>query len=164
IGLLAGLAMAVACREVAGAEVGCKWPNDLLRGEEKVGGILAESELEGGRIALVLLGVGVNLSAAPDVPGAGALGAVEPEGLLGRFLERFAEGYAPAEAGFGTRVVAAYRPVCSTLGRRVRATALDGTVIEGEAVDVDPTGALLVRTATRLEPIRSGQVEHLREG
>jgi BirA family biotin operon repressor/biotin-[acetyl-CoA-carboxylase] ligase len=165
VSLLAGRAMAVACRELADVDVGCKWPNDLLVGEEKVGGILAESDLEGGRFAFVLLGVGVNLSAAPEgVPGAGALGDLPPEDLLERFLQRFAPGYAPADPSFPSSVVSAYRRVCRTLGRRVRATGTDGTVVEGEAVDLDETGALLIRTASGLEPIRSGEVEHLRDG
>ncbi|MGH2652065.1 MAG: biotin--[acetyl-CoA-carboxylase] ligase, partial [Actinomycetota bacterium] len=47
IPLLAGWALAVACREVAGVEARCKWPNDLLVGEGKAGGILVESVLAG---------------------------------------------------------------------------------------------------------------------
>ncbi|HEX9122930.1 MAG TPA: biotin--[acetyl-CoA-carboxylase] ligase [Actinomycetota bacterium] len=163
IPLLAGWAMAVACRELAGADVGCKWPNDLLLGEEKVGGLLAESQIDAGRFAFIVLGVGVNLSAAPvEVPGAGALGPVAPEELLGRFLEVFARRYEPAHPAFAGAVAAAYREVCLTLGRHVRATGTDGTDFEGEAIDVDETGALVVRTASGLEPVRSGEIEHLR--
>ena len=47
IPLLAGAAMAAAIRDVAGVDVRCKWPNDLLVGDSKVGGILVESS--GGR-------------------------------------------------------------------------------------------------------------------
>src|SRR5438067_10339900 len=46
--LLAGLAMAEACNAVTGADVRCKWPNDLLLGDRKVGGILAEARLRDG--------------------------------------------------------------------------------------------------------------------
>ena len=52
--------------------------------------------------------------------------------------------------------------MCATLGRRVRAFTTDGNTIEGEAVDVDETGALVVGTADGLELVRSGEVEHLR--
>jgi BirA family biotin operon repressor/biotin-[acetyl-CoA-carboxylase] ligase len=59
-------------------------------------------------------------------------------------------------------VVERYRPVCATLGRRVRAFTTEGTTVEGEAVDVDETGALIVGTFDGLELVRSGEVEHLR--
>ena len=46
LSLLAGACMAEAIRDVAGRSVSCKWPNDLMLHDEKVGGILLES---GGR-------------------------------------------------------------------------------------------------------------------
>lgn len=57
--------MATALQRVTGAEVRLKWPNDLLLGGAKLGGILAEAESAGGRIAFVVLGVGVNLHRPP---------------------------------------------------------------------------------------------------
>jgi BirA family biotin operon repressor/biotin-[acetyl-CoA-carboxylase] ligase len=161
ITLLAGSSMARACREVTGAEVGCKWPNDLLLAERKVGGLLAESSLDGTAFAHVVLGVGVNLAAAPDVPGAGVLGDADPARLLGAFLETFARHFEPAHPAFGGAVVEGYRRVCVTLGRRVRATTTVGGIAEGEAIDVDELGALVVRSASGLETVRFGEVEHL---
>lgn len=158
--LLAGTAMARAGREVAGAPVGCKWPNDLLVGDRKVGGILAESVLDGGSFAHVVLGVGVNLRVAPDVAGAAALDA-GPARLLMAFLDLFARHYEPAHPAFAGAVVEGYRRVCSTLGRRVRASTTGGLIVEGEAVDVDEEGGLVVRTAIALETVRFGEIEHL---
>src|SRR6266571_151982 len=43
--LAAGVAMAAACKDEAALEVRCKWPNDLLLGDRKVGGILSESRV-----------------------------------------------------------------------------------------------------------------------
>ena len=43
LSLLAGAAMAEAIGGVGGAAVRCKWPNDLMAGDDKVGGILAEA-------------------------------------------------------------------------------------------------------------------------
>jgi BirA family transcriptional regulator, biotin operon repressor / biotin---[acetyl-CoA-carboxylase] ligase len=162
ITLLAGSAMARACRTVARGDVRCKWPNDLLdRPGRKVGGILAETVIRDGRFDHVVLGIGVNLDRGPaDVPGSAGV-AAEPEALLGAFVETFAAGYEPASGGFGERVLGAYRPLCETLGRAVRATTTDGRVVEGEAVDVDHAGALLIRTEDRVEVVRSGEIEHL---
>jgi BirA family biotin operon repressor/biotin-[acetyl-CoA-carboxylase] ligase len=159
--LLAGTALAQACDEVAAARAACKWPNDLLVAGSKAGGILAESRLAEGRLEHVVLGVGVNLGAPPpDVPEAGAVDAGD-EDLLAAFLRAFARGYRPAEPGFADAVVTTYRERCATLGRRVRATTTDGTTVRGEAVDVDGTGGLVVRTEEGLAVVRFGAVEHL---
>jgi len=56
ISLLAGTAMARACVEAAGAAVGCKWPNDLMLGGAKVGGILSESAVVDDRIDVAIRG------------------------------------------------------------------------------------------------------------
>jgi BirA family biotin operon repressor/biotin-[acetyl-CoA-carboxylase] ligase len=161
ITLLSGACMATAAREL-GTSVRCKWPNDLMVGGKKAGGILAESVVSGEHIDHVVLGLGVNIGAAPpDVPDAAALDAGERE-LLEAFLRAFAEGYRPASSSFSADVVERYRLVCDTLGRRVRAFTVDGSTIEGEAVDVDGTGALVVGTSDGLELVRSGEVEHLR--
>lgn len=164
LALLAGTSMVRACRDTANVEVACKWPNDLLLSERKVGGILAESVLEGEAFAFVVLGVGLNLEAAPDVPGAGALGGSDPEPLLGAFLEAFARHYEPGHPAFAGAVVEGYRRVCATLGRRVRAASTDGVSVEGEAVDVDARGGLVVRTGSGLHVVRFGEVEHLDAG
>ena len=47
--LAAGLAVAEAIRAVSGLAIDLRWPNDLLLGERKTGGILAEAQTEIGR-------------------------------------------------------------------------------------------------------------------
>ncbi|MDC0947885.1 biotin--[acetyl-CoA-carboxylase] ligase [Gammaproteobacteria bacterium] len=44
-----------------------KWPNDLWLDNGKCGGVLLESRVRRGKIASVIVGVGVNVNAAPDV-------------------------------------------------------------------------------------------------
>ena len=161
ITLLAGACMATAAREV-GTAVRCKWPNDLTVGSGKAGGILAESVVSGERLGYVVLGVGVNIGAFPaDVPEAAALDVDDRE-LLEVFLRVFADVYVPARPDFSAAVLERYRPLCATLGRRVRASTTDGKAVEGEAVDVDETGALVVGTSDGLELVWTGEVEHLR--
>jgi BirA family biotin operon repressor/biotin-[acetyl-CoA-carboxylase] ligase len=43
-----------------------KWPNDVLLGKGKIGGILIEAEGQGDRLDWLVLGVGVNLASHPD--------------------------------------------------------------------------------------------------
>jgi biotin-(acetyl-CoA carboxylase) ligase len=53
--------------------------------------------------------------------------------------------------------------VSVTLGRSVQAITDDGHLgVSGEAVDVDETGALIVRTDDGLKVVGFGEVEHLR--
>ena len=65
--LAAGLAAAEAVRCVTGLEPGrslnidLRWPNDLLIGPRKTGGILVESQSEGPAVAYAVVGIGVNV-------------------------------------------------------------------------------------------------------
>ena len=60
----AAVAAAEAIEEVCGISVGIKWVNDLILHGRKVGGILTESTLTGaGRLAEVIVGIGINVYA-----------------------------------------------------------------------------------------------------
>ena len=70
IPLAAGLAAAEAIRSVARLAVDLRWPNDLLIGARKAGGILVESKTEGSRAGYVVVGIGINVhqrAFAPDL-------------------------------------------------------------------------------------------------
>ncbi|HMG88117.1 MAG TPA: biotin--[acetyl-CoA-carboxylase] ligase [Terracidiphilus sp.] len=60
IPLVTGLAAAWAI-SVAGLNVDIRWPNDLLIGDRKTGGILVESKTDASAGALVVIGVGINV-------------------------------------------------------------------------------------------------------
>lgn len=60
--LAAGLAAADAIRGVCGLPVDLRWPNDLLIGARKTGGILVESRIESrSPLHAVVVGVGINV-------------------------------------------------------------------------------------------------------
>lgn len=66
LGFAASLAMLDTCRSlVPGVMFALKWPNDVLADGHKVGGILLESEVREGALALVT-GFGLNLAQAPQ--------------------------------------------------------------------------------------------------
>ncbi|HEX2032431.1 MAG TPA: biotin--[acetyl-CoA-carboxylase] ligase [Actinomycetota bacterium] len=167
VSLLAATDMAGAAR----AGMAAKWPNDLVIADRKVGGILPEAKVSGGRLVHLVLGVGVNVSMAqdefpPEVRAAATSlaregGEGDAAALLGRFLVAFTASYRPADPGFADRVLGSYRAVCSTLGRRVRATTTEGLTVEGTAVDVDERGGLLVRVDGRVVAVAFGEVAHL---
>ncbi len=63
--LAAGLAAADAIRAVTGLDVDLRWPNDLLLGPRKTGGILVEAQSqaqpEAAAIAFAVVGIGINV-------------------------------------------------------------------------------------------------------
>jgi BirA family transcriptional regulator, biotin operon repressor / biotin---[acetyl-CoA-carboxylase] ligase len=138
------LAAGVAAAESCGSGVRLKWPNDLLLGGAKVGGILVETTP-----IKAICGIGINLTWAPQ--GAAKLN-FDRDLLLGKLrveLERWASA-SPGE------VLARWRHLSDTLGRRVR-VELAGKVIEGMAEDIGSNGELIVDGA----PVTFGSVIHL---
>ena len=59
--LAAGLAAADAVGAVSGLAVDLRWPNDLLVGSRKTGGILVESQSEGSAATFAVIGMGINV-------------------------------------------------------------------------------------------------------
>ena len=57
-----GLAAAEGVEAVTGLQPALKWPNDLLLGGRKLGGMLSELRLDGERLAYAVLGLGVNVN------------------------------------------------------------------------------------------------------
>ncbi|MCD8103458.1 MAG: biotin--[acetyl-CoA-carboxylase] ligase [Lachnospiraceae bacterium] len=58
--LVMGMAVAAACREVCGVDVGIKWPNDVVAEGKKICGILTEMSCEVDYINYVVIGIGIN--------------------------------------------------------------------------------------------------------
>jgi BirA family transcriptional regulator, biotin operon repressor / biotin---[acetyl-CoA-carboxylase] ligase len=158
---VAALALADALGEVAGAgaEITLKWPNDVLLNGGKVAGILLESAGSGADITHLVVGIGVNLAAAPD---AGALeaGAVAPVSVLGEtgvqvapevFLTRLARRFADWERQLATYgfppVRQAWLGRAARLGQPVTARTMT-QVITGVFTTIGGDGALILRDQT----------------
>lgn len=60
--LCAAAAVARVLESAAGVSVQIKWPNDLLMGDRKVAGILAESRVAPGEEAVIVMGMGINVN------------------------------------------------------------------------------------------------------
>lgn len=160
--LAAAVAMAEAVAARSGVQTTLKWPNDLLVGDRKLGGILAESSGDA-----VVVGIGVNVdwpTVPPDLEGIATACNLEGglpttrDDLLEEFLTRYELRLRDlAEAR------RAYRARLGTLGRRVRIEQASGPVV-GVARDVDDAGRLLVeRDDGVIETIAAGDVVHLRD-
>ena len=60
--MMAGLSAHTAIQAQTGLAVDLKWPNDLLIGGKKVGGILTEMHAEPGQVRFVIVGIGLNVN------------------------------------------------------------------------------------------------------
>ncbi len=60
--LASGLAARTAVKHVTGVDADLRWPNDLLLGERKFCGILAEMHAEATRVRHVVVGIGLNVN------------------------------------------------------------------------------------------------------
>lgn len=150
LSLVGGLAVVEAVAAQTGLAPGLRWPNDVLVAGRKICGVLAEAATgSDGRLERVVLGIGLNVNQdafPPDVAGrASSLRlltgrAHDPTLLLAALLDALDARYREFLAGSET-LRAAWRRHSVTLGEHVRAA--DGR--EGVAVDLDETGALLVR-------------------
>jgi BirA family biotin operon repressor/biotin-[acetyl-CoA-carboxylase] ligase len=128
------LAAMVACERVAHVTATLKWPNDLLRDDMKLAGILAQAELGKGAQRLAVIGIGINVGWAP--PGAARLGdGIDPLAVLHEMLVAYDE--LPADPW------SQYREHLGTIGRRVRIELAEET-LEGLARDVQRDGRLIV--------------------
>jgi BirA family biotin operon repressor/biotin-[acetyl-CoA-carboxylase] ligase len=161
LSLATGAAMAEAIREVAGVDATCKWPNDVLVGEAKVGGVLLESSVEEERLRWVVVGVGVNLVAPDDVEGAAGIGDVGTRALAIAFLRRLHALYEGEERELALRVRSSWLTVSSTIGRLVEATTSTGGTVAGRAVGIDDFGALQLSTDDGERRVAFGEVTHL---
>jgi BirA family transcriptional regulator, biotin operon repressor / biotin---[acetyl-CoA-carboxylase] ligase len=167
--LLAGLAVATPLTTLSELDVRLKWPNDVLVGDRKVGGILAEVVA-----GAVVVGIGLNVSLRADelpVPTATSLAlagsaVVDREPVLRAVLRDLERRYADLTRAAGdagaSGLAADYRGVCATLGRDVRVELPGAQVLEGRAVDVDADGRLVLEAAGRRRTVAAGDVVHLR--
>lgn len=151
------LAASDACSSAAGFLPALKWPNDLVVGDAKLAGVLAEVEGD----ALVV-GLGLNVSVAGPWPP----GAVSAERVAGRpvdvdaLLDGVLSGVS-ARYGRWRAVASEYRRRCTTLGRTVRVD-LAAESFTGTVADVSDDGHLLVDVGMCLRTVTAGDVIHLR--
>lgn len=166
LGFVAALAVAETVRALLPARVpvALKWPNDVLVDGGKVAGILLEAQSgPNGTVDWLVLGMGVNIVAAPDDTPYRAvalqpLGAVADAGLVlellyGALAERLDDWQQGGFAGIRTRWLALARG----LGEAIEIRQGDQTV-SGRFVDLDPDGALVLNTVTGRRRITTGDV------
>lgn len=154
--LVAGLALARGL-DALGFQARLKWPNDLLAGGRKLSGILAESRRNAEGTDIVVMGVGVNVAQSeedfpPELRDQATSLAIEGrrvprEGVAAAFLNALEPLWDEHQEGDHDEVLEAWRKQAGFWGRPVTVRTGAG-VLEGVARDLDPSGGLIVETAT----------------
>ncbi len=148
------LAAAVAICDALPVKTAIKWPNDVQVGGLKLAGILVEGRPQEG---WAVLGIGLNVSAAPPQERATSLGA---EGVVASVEEVLGGVVSALERRLdqdADSIVGAWRERDALRGESVRWR--DGS---GVAAGIDDAGALLVQTDDGLVTLDAGEVHLLR--
>jgi len=173
ITLMAGIAVFDTLQEY-GLKPDIKWVNDILIGEKKISGILAET-VETARGLAVIVGIGINLKSSDFSPEIAEIAtSIELEthklvnaediaNTLTRFLAFFYE-ILSGENGPKTILAEWQRRSSYFIGKRVRVVLEKNETVTGTTDGLEDNGALRVKTSLGLiKIIQAGDVENLRE-
>ncbi len=168
--LLAGVSVAGALHRVAAVDARLKWPNDVLAGDGKLAGILAEQAGDA-----IVVGIGLNVGGqAADLPAATATslellgaGRTDRTELLSEILSQLEHWYLAWRETAGDASACGlrgeYLRLSATIGQVVRVELPGGKLLTGVAADLDGTGRLRVAAdGGDLVPVSAGDVIHLR--
>lgn len=167
--LLSAVSICETIKKIVGLDAQIKWPNDVLICNKKVAGILTEMNAEVDKINFVVIGIGLNVNNDKKSLIAQSTSLKEQAAqpisrvlLLQEFLRRIEQYYCIWEDKGVQHIIDKWRNFSLTLGRRVKVYC-QNKHIEGQAVDIDTDGALLIRKDSGLmQKVFSGDVMHCR--
>ncbi|PIP21282.1 MAG: biotin--[acetyl-CoA-carboxylase] ligase [Candidatus Omnitrophica bacterium CG23_combo_of_CG06-09_8_20_14_all_40_11] len=167
--LMSVVSICEAIKEKTGLNVQIKWPNDILIHHKKLGGILTELNAETDLSRFVVVGIGLNVNNDKKTLLCGATSLKEQKkeelsrlDLLQEILRKIEENYLVFQKNGGQSIIDKWRDWNISLGRRVR-VACQKEHIEGQAIDIDTDGGLLIRNDSGLiQKVMAGDVVHCR--
>lgn len=167
--LLSAVSTIEAIKETVDLDARIKWPNDIMLHNRKLGGILTElnAEMDCVRFAVIGIGLNVNNDKKSLVAGAISLRELKNENvnriyLLQNMLRKIEMNYLLFKEKGGQPILEQWRHYNITLGKRIK-VSFQNELIEGEAVDIDSDGGLLLRKDSGItRKIMSGDVIHCR--
>jgi BirA family biotin operon repressor/biotin-[acetyl-CoA-carboxylase] ligase len=171
--LAVGLAAAEAIRTATGLAADLRWPNDLLIGSRKVGGILVEAKNSGNAVDFAVVGVGINAhqqafdselstpATSLDLETGGRISRQDLLVALLKSLERETLGLADSAAGV---TVPARVEQASTWIRGRRVEVHGPQACTGVTAGLDEHGFLLVRTDSGVVTVQTGGIRAIEIG
>lgn len=171
LSLAVGVAAVLALRDTGAADIKLKWPNDIVAGDRKLGGMLAEMH-HGSRASTgVVVGIGINVSLPQSILASvdsdWAVSPVDLESILARsvsreslaaaMIDRVVESLLTFEEQ-GLRAFAETWRRYDWLRGRAVTVRQPGGPVRGTASGIDDDGALLVKQATATTRVISGSI------
>jgi BirA family biotin operon repressor/biotin-[acetyl-CoA-carboxylase] ligase len=158
LSLAAGLALIEAIDvAVPGQPLMLKWPNDLMLSGKKLAGILLERSSD-----RVVVGFGVNLATAPEVPDRPAAslgGLIQPEAFAPLLAGCFARLLSLWRATESSALVRAWEQRAHLLGTKLTVHVSTDETMSGRFGGLDPDGALrLILEDGSIEVIRAADI------
>jgi BirA family transcriptional regulator, biotin operon repressor / biotin---[acetyl-CoA-carboxylase] ligase len=165
LSLVAGVAAARALRSVGVAPAALKWPNDLVAGGAKLGGILVETRVSG-RQTLAVFGIGINVRGAEEltrhlhrrVASLDQFIVPQEQDVIASIVGSLMAAIDAFEAGGFETARQAWESMHAHAGQRLKIRLPDGRSVTGIAAGLADDGALSLRTRAGLRSIRSGRV------
>jgi BirA family transcriptional regulator, biotin operon repressor / biotin---[acetyl-CoA-carboxylase] ligase len=169
LGLVIGVCALRALQALGLDGVELKWPNDLLHGARKLGGILIELRAEASGPACVVIGLGLNVALGEALLTSIAATGIAPTDLrhaglgasrnvvVAALLAAIVQGLLEFEQAALKPFLAEWRDADALRGRPVNVVAGAG-ITRGLARGIDAHGALLVETAQGVQRFISGDV------
>lgn len=149
---------------VDGNQLKCKWPNDILLGDKKLGGILLESFKVEETGAWAVVGVGVNVDSFPpktDFPATclkdAGVELVSAKIILSRFVYHFIEGYNEWNTKGFSPVRKRWLGSAWGIGQELCARLPDGQM-QGIAEGIDEQGSLILKVGGKKHSILAADV------
>jgi BirA family biotin operon repressor/biotin-[acetyl-CoA-carboxylase] ligase len=165
--LAAGLACAEAIRSETEIEIDLRWPNDLLIGERKTGGILIESKTEGTELSFAVVGIGINVHQRSFDPGLSTQGTsldieagqrISRQALLVALLKSLEREMALLTDSAAVERILRRVEQVSTWVRGRRVEVHGPQACSGVTAGLDGNGFLLVRTPEKIVTIQTGGI------
>lgn len=161
ITLMAAVSIAQMLQKELSIDAQIKWPNDILIRNKKVCGILTEMSAELDAIHFIILGIGINVNTPQTHLSQNATSLGREKNLTLSRIElcramimELDKKYQFILKNKFDHIIKLWRDFSLTLGQHVQVVNSQQKTIEGQAIDIDEHGALILRKD-------SGFMEHI---
>jgi BirA family transcriptional regulator, biotin operon repressor / biotin---[acetyl-CoA-carboxylase] ligase len=170
LSLIAGLSAHYAIDSVLGISPDLRWPNDIMLGNRKLGGILTEMHADSTHVRHVVVGIGINVN-QPDFPEdiAGVATSLRIETgrewprteIAAALLKSLDREYRALHTGLLANVspsIVKRFEACSTYAHGANVMVEEAGGFRGETMGLDARGFLRVKTKQGMKTVLSGGV------